>query len=68
MSETVYHLLSCPPSSYYFLRYGTQILFLCTNINFRGRLTYTEKFLGALVIFPVGERVFGMCSNVKAVG
>lgn len=38
------------------------------QLKFRDRLTYTEKFLGALVIFPVGERVFGMCSSVKAVG
>lgn len=33
-----------------------------------GSLTYTAKSLGALVMFPVGERDLEMCSNEKAVG
>lgn len=31
-------------------------------------LTKTVKLRGALVMFPVGERVLGMCSTAKDVG
>ena len=33
-----------------------------------GALTKTAKSLGALVMLPVGDSAFGMCSRVKAVG